>query len=139
MADGERARQRSALGMLPRAESTNLEESLRPFTSFVTATISHSTQSQDLTLETKPTKPVPVSLNSSIEPSTGPSFLTPSSSSHIWHPTRVGTVVSESEIPAAWGAKDLEVEAARTKTFLGCIALIFVLFLMVIIGAGCWK
>lgn len=121
--------------------SLNPDESSIPFTSFVTSTISRSHQSDDPTSTPDSTQSdspsVTSAFTSSIKSSIRPSQLP--SSSHIWHPTRVGTVVAESEIPDAWAPKNLEKEKQMGELFIGCMSLVFVLTLAGIIGVGCWE
>jgi len=121
--------------------SLNPDESSTPFTSFLTSTISLSHQSDDPTSapdSTQSNSPSATSaftssIKSSIRPSQSPF------SSHIWHPTRVGTVVAESEIPDAWAPKKLDKEKQMGELFIGCMSLVFVLTLAGIIGVGCWE
>ncbi|KAH5372649.1 hypothetical protein HBI49_064870 [Parastagonospora nodorum] len=135
--DGEEAAE-SSKTLSP---SSDPDESSTPFTSFVTSFISRPRQSDVTTPTPDPTQSDPLSTNSmstssikaSIHPSPSPSL------SHIWHPTRVGTVVAESEIPDAWAAKNLDKTKQMNELFIGCMSLVFVLTLAGIIGVGCWE
>jgi hypothetical protein len=159
MAGAEWAREPPALGGLPRAETTDskaetelsepssltpstgtrLDQSPHPLTIFVTVTISPFSLLQDPTSLPISSQSLRVSTTTSVESSSTAPSVKPSSSSYLWHPTQVGTVLSETGVPYEWGPKDLETDKRRAQIFVSCISLIFVFTLMIIIGEGCWR
>jgi hypothetical protein len=115
------------------------DDSLISSTSIGTATITGTAQPQDATTTPSSSQVLSNSSISSIGASTGSLPPKTSISGHQWHPTKVGTVVSETEIPEAWGPKFLDAERARQERFLGGMALIFVVTILGIVGIGWWR
>jgi hypothetical protein len=126
---------------LPTSENNfNQDESFRPYTTLVIAVITNAAQIQQ---QTSSPDPSPFSLPqlssnasiTSVATSTSSSPTLSASSKH-WHITQIGTVVSESETPKAWAPKFLDVEKVQLNVFLGCVALLFIVTIIGIIGTG---
>jgi hypothetical protein len=87
-----------------------------------TATISHTSPHSYLSLTSA------ISLSNSIYHTTS-----------VPHFTATTLALSESDIPAAWAPKNLDIEQHQHALFLVYISLVFVLTILGIIGTGCWR
>jgi hypothetical protein len=125
---------------LTSADGSTQNEPFRPYTTLVVEVTTDAAQLQRYTSVPAPTQVLRTSPNAStifLSSSVHTiSYLGSSTSSRIWHVTRVGTVVTESEIPNAWAPKSLDVERVQQATFLGCVGLVFVVTMIGIIGIG---
>jgi hypothetical protein len=105
-------------------------DSVLPYTTFVTATLTDSIPLQQPTSTPALSHSLQLSSNSSLHASASSSHK---SSASIHH------VPSEADVPEKWGPKDLDVEKHRQYKFMGGIALICVITVVGIIGIGWWR
>ncbi|KAF2829447.1 hypothetical protein CC86DRAFT_368459 [Ophiobolus disseminans] len=109
-------------------------EAFHPFTTYIIAVITDPAQLQSsksappLSQITPPSHASNASVNN-----------TATSSTKSWNITRVGTVVSEADIPEAWGPRYLQAEHARQTKFLIGMGMIFVFVIVMIVGITWWR
>ncbi|KAH8728812.1 hypothetical protein GQ44DRAFT_33618 [Phaeosphaeriaceae sp. PMI808] len=122
-------------------------QSFQPYTTLLVVVVTNPVQLKNLTSISNTTNSSPLFFNSSITtsfnvPITTPSTLASSSSSlslsRSW-PYHTTQALSETQVPKEWGPKDLDVETGRQVMFLLGAFAVFVITMVLIIGAGVWK
>jgi hypothetical protein len=121
------------------AEQPSHAEASHPSTTYAIAVTTDTAQSQS-TAAPLPNETHTTSLPFSSDSLVAMSSANPSSTpTHARNITRVGTVVSISDVPAAWGPKYPQAEQARQTLVLTGMSCMFLVLVVAVIGKTLWK